>query len=264
MNPSSDAAEQLATSSFYENNLAAFHTQVTDHQIAQQFLSGEGIKLDGKVLEAADVIALPPPLGQVTTLQLAHLFSIFNNSRVHEQAQNFYGLDSAPPGLYFTVVNTKLLQDKNRSGIFEEDSENAVLFIQGLHIDHFFLKKDKRGLNLGTVAIALCALASYQVGLKSISLVAAGGKGYHPNHKGFLMWPKVGFDANLLPGEVNGEPHLQHCQTVQDVLAADPAWWTINGSQRLMRFDLAPHSRSWGKLVTYVTENVLAEVQNGN
>ena len=40
------------------------------------------------------------------------------------------------------------------------------------------------------------------------------------------------------------------------VLAADPAWWEEQGSQRLMTFDLAADSTSWQKLLPYVSRKL--------
>jgi hypothetical protein len=92
-----------------------------------------------------------------------------------------------------------------------------------------------------------------------VSLVAAGGKGFNRRHVGYKVWPKLGFDADLLPGELDGAAVCDGCQTVQDALAVDPAWWEQNGSQRRMTFDLAADSRSWRKLLPYVRSKVSVE-----
>jgi hypothetical protein len=256
--PNNDQGVAVPFSPIDQADLAVLHGQLQRHRVAQAHLSGQNIKYDGAFLTAADRIALPEPLGNVTTLELAHLFSIFNGSRVHQQVQNANGPDDAPPGLYFTVINRRILQYKNRTGLFKEDALQAGLFIHGLHIDHFFLRKTNSGVNLATIAIALCAITAQLKRLGTISLIAAGGKGYSRRHVGFKVWPKLGFDAKLLPGETDDDPHLQFCQTVQDVLRIDPEWWSANGSQRLMRFDLSPNSASWRKLIPYVHEKVLS------
>jgi hypothetical protein len=62
---------------------------------------------------------------------------------------------------------------------------------------------------------------------------------------GYRYWPKVGFDAELLDGETAGAPHLVTSRTVRDVVALDAAWWSANGSQRLMEFDLRAGSPGW-------------------
>lgn len=204
------------------------------------------------------MIALPEPIGNLSTLEFAHLFCIFNGSRVHEQVQKGLGSDDAPPGLYITVNNRQLLQSKNRSGVFREATSQAGLFIHGLHIDHFFLRTERSGAGLGTIAIALSAITALLRGLSTISLIAAGGKSHNKNHVGFDVWPKLGFDAKILGEELHGVPHLQGCQSVQDIIRVDPEWWALNGSQRLMTFDLAADSISWRKLITYVHARVLS------
>ena len=92
-----------------------------------------------------------------------------------------------------------------------------------------------------------------------MSLVAAGGRGFNPRHIGYKVWPKLGFDADLLPGELDDAPQHEGCRTVQDVLAIDPAWWEQHGSQRRMTFDLAADSRSWRKLLPYVLSKASVE-----
>ncbi|NHZ65274.1 hypothetical protein [Massilia genomosp. 1] len=243
----------LQTTEFFRTHLAPLYRQLLTHPITKNYLSGTAIRYDGKVLVDADRFTFP--FCTLSTLELAHLFSIFNSSRVHVQAQHSHNADEAPPGLYVTVINTKAIQvpHKNRSGIFVEETETVGLFIDGLHIDHFFLNKYLTPPMLGTIAFTLCAMTAHRAGLKTISLIAAGGKGFNRRHVGFKVWPKLGFDANLLPDEVKAIAHLQSCRTVQDVLQRDPAWWETNGSQRLMTFDLnAVPGTSWQKLLPYV------------
>jgi len=93
---------------------------------------------------------------------------------------------------------------------------------------------------------------AHLAGLSHISLIAAGGLGFDEHYIGYKVWPKLGFDAPLAPGEVADAPHLAHCSYVQEVLALDEAWWERQGSQRLMTFDLSAYSTSWKKLLPYV------------
>lgn len=246
----------LEPTDYYRTHLATLHQHLLDHSVTKAYLTGTGIRFDGADLAPADLFALP--FGELSTLEFAHLFSVFDGSRVHEQAEKRPSLDDAPPGLYFTVVNNKVIQNphKNRSGLFVEEAGSTDLFIEGLHIDHFFLNEHKTPPSLGTFAFALCAITAHLAGLGHISLIAAGGRGFSPRHIGFKVWPKLGFDAELLPGETDEAPHLQACQTVQHVLTADPAWWDEHGSQRRMTFDLAADSVSWRKLVPYASEKV--------
>lgn len=246
----------LAPTDYYRTHLATLHQQLLDHSVTKAYLTGTGIRFDGADLAPADRFALP--FGELSTLEFAHLFSVFDGSRVHQQAEKHPSLDDAPPGLYFTVVNNKIIQSqhKNRSGLFVEETGATDLFIQGLHVDHFFLNEHRTPPSLGTLAFTLCAITAHLAGLGHISLVAAGGKGFSPRHIGYKVWPRLGFDAELLPGETDAAPHLQQCQTVQDILATDLAWWDENGSQRRMTFALAADSVSWQKLVPYASEKV--------
>jgi hypothetical protein len=61
------------------------------------------------------------------------------------------------------------------------------------------------------------------------TLVAAGGKGVNRRDIGYKVRPKLGFDADLLPGELDGAAVCDGCQTVQNVLDVGPAW----GAERL-------------------------------
>lgn len=253
---------QLTPTAYYQACLAALHRQLLAHEVTQRHLSGTGIRYDGVPLDEASTFDFD--FATLSTVEFAHLFSIFDGSRVHSQAENKPSRDDAPPGMYFTVINTKTIQNehKNKSGIFTEDSGSTGLFIDGLHgmhIDHFFLNERKTPPSLGTFAFTLCAITAHLAGLDHISLIAAGGKGFSPRHIGFKVWPKLGFDADLLPGETDGAPpHLQGCHTVQQAVTADAAWWDEHGSQRLMTFDLAADSVSWQKLVPYASEKAFA------
>ena len=247
------------TTNFYQSHLAELHQRLLGHVMVQSYLTGTGLRFDGAELSAADRFELP--FGEISTLEFAHLFSVFDGSRVHQQAEKKPSYDDAPPGLYFTVINNRLIQNqhKNRAGLVTEEIGTTDLFIDALHIDHFFLNERNTPTNLGTFAFALSAIAAHRLGLAHVSLVAAGGKGFNPRHIGYKVWPKLGFDADLLAGEIDEAPQCNGCRTVLDVLAIDPAWWEQNGSQRRMTFDLAADSRSWRKLLPYVLSKASVE-----
>ncbi len=253
----------LQTTDYYLEHLAAVHTCSINSEIAQQYLTSTEIRLDGVLLVSDDHIELPSG-GSLSIMEFAHLFSVFNGSRVHMQAQKSLSLDDAPPGMYFTIINNKIIknQHKNKFGIFQANPNSPDLYIEGLHIDHFFLNEHVAPGGLGTVAFGLCAITSHLARIGSISLIAAGGVGFNPKHIGFKVWPRLGFNAMLLPGETNSAPHLSECLTVLDVLAIDINWWDVHGSQRLMTFDLEPDSVSWRKLLNYLTVNVCPGVQD--
>lgn len=242
----------LAPTVFYQTHLASLHRRLLASVIVHNYLSGTQIRLDGDDLEPADSFTLP--FGTFSTEEFAHLFSVFNGSRVHVQAEKSTSRDDAPPGLYFTIINNRVLenQHKNKLGIIQRAEVNTVdLFFQDMHIDHYFLKAHQTPARLGTLAFTLCAITAHLAGMGRITLVAADGKGRNPRYVGAKVWPKLGFDAPLLADEITEFAHLDGCLTVQDVITRDDAWWEKYGTQRLMAFDLAAHSVSWVKLLTY-------------
>ncbi|MDR0780656.1 MAG: hypothetical protein LBF16_08175 [Pseudomonadales bacterium] len=238
-------------SDFYRTALAALHQELLASPITHAYLNGIGIRLDGSELLPDDHFELS--LGIVSTVEFAHLFSVFDDSRVHQQTLK-ESAHNAPPGVYFTVINNRVIQPplKNRLGIYRDSSGVADLFIDGLFVDHYFLNEHHTPPMLGTIAFALCAITAHLAKLSQISLVAAGGRGFDGRYIGYKVWPKFGFDAPLEPHEVSHVPGLAHCNSVQEVMAVDPAWWERRGSQRVMTFDLTAGSASWQKLLSYV------------
>lgn len=243
-------------SDFYKNHLADLHQRLRNSPVTRKYLSGTGIRLDGADLSPDDLYELP--IGIFSIVEFAHLFSVFDNSRVHQQAEYSFGSDEAPPGLYFTIANTHLIQhpNKNRFGLYADLAGGTDLFIDGLHVDRYILNEHNSPPTLGTISFALCAIMAHLAGLSHISLIAAGGHGFNQRYIGYRVWPKLGFNAPLVPNEVTQTPHLAHCRSVQDVLAIDAVWWDNYGSQRLMTFDLSAYSVSWGKLLPYVNSKL--------
>jgi hypothetical protein len=250
------------TTNFYQSHLAELHQRQLGHVVVQSYLTGTGLRFDGAKLSSADRFELP--FGDISTLEFAHLFTVFDGSRVHQQAEKKTSQDDAPPGPYFTVINNRLIQNqhKNRVGLVTEEAGTTDLFIDALHIDHFFLNERNTPPSLGTFAFALSAITAHRHGLAHISLIAAGGKGFSSRHVGYKVWPKLGFDAKLLAGDMNEAPQCKGCRTIQDVLAVDPACWEQHGSQRRMAFDLTADSRSWRKLLPYVLSK--ASIENSD
>jgi len=93
---------QLEPTAFYRTHLAGLHQQLLASPIVRTYLTGTGIRLDGIDLMPTGHFALP--FGTFSTVEFAHLFSIFDGSRVHQQAEKTPSLDEAPPGLYFTII----------------------------------------------------------------------------------------------------------------------------------------------------------------
>jgi hypothetical protein len=243
-------------SDFYRTHLTDLHRRLLASPVTRTYLTGTGIRLDGVEPRPDDLYELP--IGRLSIVEFAHLFSVFDGSRVHQQVERTFNPDEAPPGLYFTIINSRLIQHprKNRLGLYASLDGGTHLFIDGLHVDQYFLNERRTPPTLATVAFALCAITAHMAGLSHMSLLAAGGRGFSGRYIGYKVWPKLGFDAPLWPGEAAQAPHLAHCRSVQDVLGVDAAWWADHGGQRLMMFDLSAHSMSWQKLLPYVNRKL--------
>ena len=239
----------LQPTPFYVQRLRAAHAELLTNELVQTHLCGTQFSLDRK---SATGLTVALPFGDLEPSEFAHLFAVYEGSRVHAQRER---PKWAPEGMYFTVVNGKVLQYKNKIGLVElEEEEGTALYVpHQLFIDQFFLAGDAPEL-LGTASFALCAITAHLCRLKFIELIAGGGVGFNEKLIGYRVWPKMGFDAPLEDGEA---AHVQGAQSVLDVVSADPMWWEENGSQRVMTFDLAPDSRSWEKLLSYLHEKAL-------
>lgn len=251
--PPSLPPERMA---FYQAELVELHAALEEHPITRELLDGDGIAANGTNLTPEDTIRLDLFDQQVdiVTRDFAQLFSVFSHSRVNIQRDNRWGKDDAPPGLYVTVINPNVIEagHKNKSGLFKEAGGDTGLAITALFVDRFMLRRDGRPQLLGTIAFCLCALQAYVLGLQKIELLAAGGAGFRKQYVGYWVWPKLGFDARLEPGEFDQTaPPLANCATVLEAMAASPDAWKTHGSQRLMAFDLAPNSTSWLTLLEY-------------
>jgi hypothetical protein len=181
----------LRKSPFYMRILSPLREAVCKHAVALEHLSGEGIKLNHIPVELNTVIDLG--FAQLSGLEFSHLFSAFNGSRVLGTITETTSPDGAPPGRYFMVIRPSLIQGKNRSGIFEEESGSAGMYLSSLYMEHFFLLERAPKL-LGTIALYLSATVAYGIGLRHIELLAAGGRGTRGGSIGYKVWPKLGFD----------------------------------------------------------------------
>jgi len=85
----------LEPTHFYRTHLAGLHRQLLSSPLTRTYLTGTGIRLDGAVLNPDDVYELP--IGVLSLVEFANLFSVFDGSRVHQQAKNTFGPDEARP-----------------------------------------------------------------------------------------------------------------------------------------------------------------------
>ena len=246
-------------SDFYRDQLLPVHTGLLSSAPAS-LLTGTGILMEGKRLAPNDTIDLGVDQELLVSVEdFAHLFWVFNDSRVQYQRDHQHRSVYAPAGMYATVINPGLIKQgcKNKLGLVSVDGSGG-LSLSGVFVDLCMLRDDAPSL-LGAVAFGLCAMRAFLLGIDNISLVAAGGDGYKKQYFGFMVWPKFGFDAPLLPGEFHDEraPELASCKTVLEAVATSPESWSSYGSQRIMTFDLEPRSHSWATLVKYLETKCL-------
>ncbi|WP_205191422.1 hypothetical protein [Burkholderia sp. LMG 13014] len=155
---------QLEPTIVYRTHLAERHRLLLTSRVVRTYLTGTGIRLDGVDLAPADRFELL--FGTFSTVEFAHLFSIFDSSRVHQQAEKSPSLDEAPPGLYFTIINPQLIesQHKNRLGMFQPADAAIDLFIENMHID-YYLNELQAPPTLGTLTFPLCAITAHLAGM---------------------------------------------------------------------------------------------------
>jgi hypothetical protein len=197
---------------FFEQTLRAVYEALCASPPAALHLNGvfrfQGYELDGaSMFQLEDVV--------MTSREAAHLLMVFDGSRVSEQEQHDFGVDDAPPGTYFTIINREVIHEghKNRIGIYMEEGDGASLYlgedadpgqpdengppvelsgdgraepVRAVHVDHLFLRRQAPDY-LGTVSFALCAIVAHRLGLTHISLIAGGGLGHNANMIGYFF-----------------------------------------------------------------------------
>ncbi|ENB4165707.1 hypothetical protein [Stenotrophomonas maltophilia] len=223
------------------------------HSSRHKYFSLSAVTLDGAAVLPDTEVSVGGTIMDSRTF--AYLFSIFDGSDCTSEETDQIGGDGAPPGSYIRVFNSTAIGQghENRIGLYRYRSRMDLNF-DGLHIDHIFLAQSMRGGGLGGIMFALCAIASFSIGVDRITLLAAGGHGFQKIYYGYKIWPRYGFDAPLNARE-KSLIQFYKCETVQDLRAVDVAWWDANGNQREMEFDLRPYSRSWLILLAYLGDN---------
>lgn len=167
------------------------------------------------------------------------------------------GDDGTPAGVKMVSDNAFVQQDAPVTIVAYQDEGGPRVRIDSLHLVRVMLN-EQAPARFCTVAFGLMACAAYRHGFTKISLFA-GGNGPPPvgleagDLIGYFVWPKFGFDAVLLPVDLNRAPeHIRNCTSVLGVVSADPAWWEAHGRGREMYFDLASGSASWTVLLNYL------------
>jgi hypothetical protein len=187
---------------------------------------------------------------EVGRLFMAHDFSIISFRRLAERD------DGTPAGLHVFSTNDFVQPDEQVDVVAYKDVHGNGVRIDALNLSRVMLNDDAPE-RLCTVAFSLLACTAYRKAFDEVTLFAAGrGYGGSPLDKddlvGYQVWPKFGFDAPLVPADLNRYPQLAKCCSVQDVHAIDAKWWEANGRGTEMRFDLSADSRSWRVLLNYL------------
>ncbi len=241
---------------FWEQNVARLEALLLDQPLGRLF-TGQ-LYLDRNTpfpgLDLSDIRETSLHLSpiEVGRICMAPDESIVRIRRLRERR------DGTPAGLHIISANKFLQQGERIIVIAYKDAEGIAVRLNSLHLARVMLD-DYAPARFGTVAFGLMACTAYRFDFSKITLFAAGsGKGSHAfgtqDQIGYQVWPKLGFDAPLVPADLNTEPRLARCNSVQDVMRLDPLWWTAHGRGREMKFDLAHGSRSWEVLLHYVSK----------
>lgn len=176
------------------------------------------------------------------------------------------GDDGTPAGVKVISDNEFVQEDKPVTIVAYQDEGGPRVRIDSLHLVRVMLN-EAAPARFCTVAFGLMACTAYRHGFTRISLFAGGDGPPAADLEdgdliGYFVWPKFGFDAPLLPVDLNMAPdHIRDCTSVLGVVEADAAWWEAHGRGREMYFDLAADSASWKVLLNYLY-TVLLEDDN--
>lgn len=249
---------------FDTDNLARAEAILLDNEIGRQYFQGELYDRDANRLVKMTLERRNGTALELDEKTIGRLFMIPDDSIVWtrvvaEQAD-------APAGLAVQSRNIFLAEDECGSVIAFHEKMNLVMRAEALHVQRFLLAATAPE-HLGTVAFGLMAINAYRLGFEYISLFAAGHGPLTQRDVdafvGFNVWPKLGFDAPVTPVELNRCPltELIGAQTVQDIIAVAPQWWSAHGTGRTMRFDLTAKSRNWAILLHYLYD-ALVEIRS--
>jgi hypothetical protein len=200
---------------------------------------------------------------ELTPAEVGRLFmapdeSILRILRLEEQP------DGTPAGVNVWSDNDFVQEGEPVLVVAYQDTDGPGVRLTSLHLARIMLDADAPA-RLCTIAFGLMVCTAFRRGFKQVTLFA-GGNGPPPDDIqdgdliGYMVWPKFGFDAQLLPADLNGEPRLRHCHSVLDVIRTDSDWWEQKGRGREMAFDLTSHSRSWDVLLNYLYTAIAEEL----
>lgn len=178
------------------------------------------------------------------------------------------GEDRPPPGLYFFVRHSQIINGANKIGLCFEPGYGVYVYIK----DIFF--NDHAPAGVGALSLAKIVRFCLRFGLPSIGLYAAGGRLWQDiihqptgasmgRWMGYYFWARCGFDMELLPhdsdlfSEFRYPANLAGCARVSQVLkeAGGVDWWRVCGSGSFMGFDTSSDkSQSIARLEAYLAE----------
>jgi hypothetical protein len=238
---------------FYQNDVKPFEDMLLEHDFASLF-TGELYFEDDRPFENLYL----PRFGEndlnLSPVDVARMFMAADESTI-EISNLQEQQDGTPAGFNVSSENAFMKRDEKLSVIAYQTLNGAGVRLDNLHISRVMLDRAKRS-RFCTIAFGLMATTAYRYQFKEITLFAAGRGPVDTDDPdamvGYFVWPKFGFDASLQAVDVQGNPRLAACRTVQQVINTDPTWWEKAGSEREMTFDLKLNSNSWRILINYV------------
>ncbi|WP_156173782.1 hypothetical protein [Cupriavidus basilensis] len=197
---------------------------------------------NGKVDVSYDPSVSEDTRAAMQPAQIARLAGAMDDSRI-QVAESAKAI--------FLTVRHRMLTEMIREIRTGEDG--LVLIVN----ESFLLKTEYQNQGLGVRSFAIEATEASAQDFSKIVTEAVGSRD-SAHFNGYYTWPRLGYDAELEPGERARLPEpLQYATTVLDLMDSEEgrAWWYENGAGRLMEFDLKPDSRSWAILNRYMQEN---------
>ncbi|WP_194713291.1 hypothetical protein [Noviherbaspirillum soli] len=248
---------------FFEASIFPFETFLLEHELGELFTKGTLYDRGGNPVGGLELPQFGANGLSLTPVDVGRLFMAPDLSKVSINVLAEHD-DGAPMGVNVSSDNPFVQPGRPVTVIAYQTDVGAGVRLDNLYLKEMILKpKPDSPDRFGTVAFGLMAATAFRHGFHEISLFAAGRGPIAPDDPdemvGYFVWPKFGFDAELLPIDLQNNPLLQYCRSVQDVLLIDPAWWERFGSGREMVFDLRANSTSWNILLNYVFDRLSEE-----
>lgn len=248
---------------FLEHSIKPFETFLLEHEIGELFTAGELYDLAGNPITGLKLPHFGTSGLSLTSIDVGRLFMAPDLSKVSIKVLTEHD-DGAPEGVNVSSDNPFVQPGHPVTVIAYQTESGPAVRLDNLYLKEVMLKpKPESPDRFGTVAFGLMAATAFRHGFHEISLFAAGHGSVTPldpdEMVGYLVWPKFGFDAVLSAVDLQKNPLLRDCKTLQEVLRVDPDWWERFGSGREMVFDLRANSVSWNILLDYVFNRLSEE-----